>query len=292
MANKTIKSIKGRVARITRLDECGAPDYGPCGSLVTQGFISVTLSHEYEAGDDYTQKNAWGELCVNEKDPDRIKWVNAAIQFCEIDPGYLDIIGGANPVIQAGDTIGATFGPDTQVGAFGLEVWTKKAGAGACVAGVPEWGYFAVPFVKNGTIDGDVKIENAPLNISLKGAGYGAALEWGLTPYGDNPLLAAAGFPVGDFWGMVVTTVQPPAPTDGCVPLVELPAKGAVNKADVFPADAAVTAQDATNAGNLITNGYIVSATDTANWATGEFFTIGTFKFNWTGAAWAAGIHA
>lgn len=292
MANKTIKSIKGRAARITRLDECGLPVYGPCSSLVTHGFISVTISHEYQAGDDYTQKNAWGELCVNEKDPDRIKWANTAIQFCEIDPGFLDIIGGANPVTFGGSTVGATFGPSAPVGAFALEVWTKKSGVGACIGGSPEWGYFVVPFVKNGKLDGDVKVENAPLNLSLTGAGYGAPADWGLGPYLDNPLLATGGFPVGDFWGMAITSVQPPAPTDGCITLVLLPVKGAVNKGDVFPADPAVTAQDATEAGQLVGEGYIVAPVDNANWLTGEFFTIGTYKFNWTGSAWAAGIHA
>lgn len=74
MATKKLRSIKGRVARITRLDSCGAPVFGECSTIVTKGFITVTIAEEKEAGDEYKQKNAWGELWINDKDPDLTKW--------------------------------------------------------------------------------------------------------------------------------------------------------------------------------------------------------------------------
>jgi hypothetical protein len=71
MATKTLRSVKGRRMRLTALDECGAPDLGnPCGSIVTSGFISVTWSDEVETGEEFTQKNAWGDFCIAEKDAD------------------------------------------------------------------------------------------------------------------------------------------------------------------------------------------------------------------------------
>lgn len=292
MATRILRSIKGRVIRLTRLDVCGAPVVGPKSSIVTRGFISVTLSEEIEAGEEYTQKNAWGEFCINEKDPDIMKWVNTTVELCEVDPDVLDVIGGATPVIAGGNTIGWTRGAAAPVGAFAVEVWTKKTGADACAApesrsitnkalvsnvatltvgtntfsigqtvtiagvgapfdgtyvltdrtstliryaktnadvtsasatgtasaaAVPEWGYFVVPFVKNGKLDGDWTIANAPLNISLVGEGYGAPADWGLGPYGDDPFVVT--FPVGEMYGAVVTPVQPPDPTDGAVAL-------------------------------------------------------------------------
>ena len=58
----------------------------------------------------------------------------------------------------------------------------------------------------------------------------------------------------------------------------------------VFPAEPTVTAQDATNAAKLAGLGYV--AKPTTAWTTGQHITIGTFQFNWSGAAWAAGPHA
>lgn len=291
MATTKMKSIKGRAVRITRLDDCGLPVYGPCSSIVTHGFITATFGREMITGDTYEQKNAYGELCINEKDPDLLKWANIGLELCEIDPGIMDIIAGANPVTSGANTIGATFGSDPPVGGFAFEVWTKALGPDACAGGTPKYGYWAAPFVKNGAIDGDVVIGNQALSVKFKGNGFAAVAGWGLTPYGDNPLLAAGGFPVGDAYGYVVTTVAPPAETNGCVTLVELPAKGAVQAGDVFAAEPTVVAQDATNAGRLAGLGYIVAAPGTA-WATGEFFAVGAYHFNWSGSAWAAGAHA
>lgn len=289
MATKKMKSFKGRRVRLTRLDRCGNVVFGACSSVVTSGFIKVDVGEEVEAGEEISQKNAWGEFCIDEIDDDITKWATVSVQFCEVDPDIMDIIGGATPVIVGGDTIGWTRGPNAPVGAFALEIWTGQAGLDACSGDDPEWGYFVVPFIKNGKLDGAITIEKGPLNITLTGKGFGAPASWGEGPYGDNPFLDPAGFPVGEFYGGVVTTVQPPDPTTGCAALFD---KATVNAGDVFPADPGVTAQDAPNAAALIGLGYIVDPADAGAWSTGEFFTIGTFKFNWTGAAWAAGIHA
>ena len=289
MATKKLRSIKGRRARITRLDECGAPVYGECSYAVTGGFISVTYSREEEAGDEYLQKNAWGEFCINEKDPDLTKWWNVSVAFCEIDPDILDITGGASPVVVGEDTIGVTFGPNAPVGAFALEVWTKKVGQDACQGGTVEWGYFVTPFVRNGKIDGDVVIENAALTMTIVGEAISATGEWGIGPFGDNPMKVITGFPEGDQLGIVVTDVQPPAETEGCQALEPPPDPSTVGAGDIFPADPNVTAEDAPNAAALIGLGYVVDPGEVAAWTVGEFFTIGTFHFFWDGSAWQPG---
>lgn len=285
MATKKLKSIKGRVVRITRLDECGVPVYGSCGSVVSEGFITVTWAPEKESGAEYTQKNAWGELCINDKDADITKWVNVTVEFCEVDPDVLDIMAAANPVIVGSDTIGATFGTDANVSSFAVEVWTKKTGVDACAGGVTEWGYGVFPFIKNGSIDGDMVVAAAPLNFKVTGQAFGAPAAWHNGPYGDTPMLAV--FPTGDTHGLVVTTVQPPAVTSGCAEIAD---KGATAPTDVFGAEPTITAEDAPNAAKLAALGYV--ANPLTAWAMGEYFSIGTYKFNWSGAAWAAGAHA
>jgi hypothetical protein len=218
MATKMLNSLKGRVIRITRLDDCGAPVVGACSTIVTSGFITLGFTPEVEAGEEYTQKNAWGDFCISEKDADRNKWVNVALSLCEVNPDILDIVGGGSAITDGADTIGSSFGEYNGTGGFAIEVWTKQAG-GSCDGGSPEWGYFVAPYCINGSLDGSITIENGTLSVDVKGEGQKATSDWGVNPYADNPLLTAAGFPVGDLWAVVRTTVQPPAVTDGCVAL-------------------------------------------------------------------------
>lgn len=222
MATKRLASIKGRRMRLTRLDECGAPVIGSCSSIVTEGFIQVDVEEEVEEGQEISQKNAWGAYCVNEVDDDITKWVNVSVNLCNVDPDVLDfIVRNATPVTASTDTIGVTFGPTPAAQAFALEVWTKAAGQDACAGGTTEWGYLAVPYIKNGRLAGALTIANQVMTVPVQGKAFGAPADWGVTPYNDNPLLATGGFPTGEFFGLVRTTVQPPAATAGCVAIIE-----------------------------------------------------------------------
>lgn len=224
---KKLRSIKGRRMRLTALDECGVPDYGnACGTIVTSGFISITWSDEVETGDEYTQKNAWGDFCIAEKDADRVKWVNVTMSFCEVDPEILIMLGGAVPnTATDGTLIGAFFTRDPNPLSYALEIWTKKAGTDACASGggPAEWGYFAGYNIRNGMLDGDLTIESAPLALGMKGELYGASAGWGIGPYTDNPLENVIGVPEDALRYVGITTVQPPDETDGCVALPAAP---------------------------------------------------------------------
>ena len=216
MSTKILKSIKGKVVRLTRLDSCGQAVAGTCSTVVSECFIKVTISGEFEAGDEYTQKSAWGTLCINDKDPDVLKWVNVQIDFAELNADALDILTNADPVISGGNTIGSTWSAIPNDTAFALEVWTKRTGVD-CVGANPDWGYFVVPFVKNGKLDGDIAIENAALTVSIMGNGFAAPYTWDDGPYTPKPWVGV--YPTGAVWGQIVTSVQPPADTNGCVPL-------------------------------------------------------------------------
>jgi len=291
MATRKIKSVKGRVMRLTRLDECGNPYAGECATIVTDGFISVTLSDEVEAGEEYTQKNAWGDFCIAEKDADRRKWVNVTISMCEVDPEVLDLVGGATPIEDGqGNVIGATFGRDPNPNSFAIEVWTKKAGSGACDpgTGAAEWGYFAVPNVTNGAIDGDVVIENGPLTMGLRGEGQGAAAGWGNGPYDPSPLPVGATFPPDDLYGIFVTTAPPPDVTDGCQPLSVASSEGIAGTPGTWSPAGSTPPADAAGA----TAASVLANPQTA-WTTGQYVQGSTAgsggEMYWTGSAWSAG---
>jgi len=219
---KILKSIKGQKLRLTRLDECGAPDFGACGQIVTDGFISVVLSAEIEAGEEYQQKNANGDLCISERDADRFKWVNVTVQLCEIDPDTVEMIGGdmvTALVDEDTNTIGYAVNTNANFQSFALEVWTKVAGGACDPEGNPESGYFLVPWIRNGRPDGDITIENGVLTFQMRGDGFPATDAWDDSPYTANPLIDD--MPVGHLWGQVTTTVTQPAVTTGCAALVD-----------------------------------------------------------------------
>jgi hypothetical protein len=288
MPTRKLRSVKGRRVRFTALDECGAPDLSnPCGSIVTSGFISVTWADEVETGEEYTQKNAWGDFCIGEKDADRVKWTNVTISLCEIDPEILVMLGGAVPNFNAdGDIVGAFFTREPNPLSFAIEVWTKKAGTDACAAGggAPEWGYFAGFNVRNGMLDGDLTIENAPLALNLKGELYGANDAWGVGPYADNPLENVAGVPAGALRYIGITTTQPPEDTDGCVAII--PATGAT--AGVPGSWTPVNAAPPENLADLQA-GSVVASPATL-WTVGQHVILGDLTHaHWTGTAWAAG---
>jgi hypothetical protein len=218
MATQEFKSLKGRTMRLTRLDACGVPVVGACSSIVTPGFITVEFAVEEEAGDEQTLKNAWGELEVSEKDADTNKWVNVTINATRVNPDVADLVAGATPLDDGTDTIGYSVGQTNNTSAFAVEVWTKMAG-GACSGGTQKWGYFVAPFCLNGKFSGSVSIENGPMTMELSGEGQPAPADWGVNPYGDNPLLDSGGFPTGDLYAVALTTVQPPTATTGCVAL-------------------------------------------------------------------------
>lgn len=90
----------------------------------------------------------------------------------------------------------------------------------------------------------------------------------------------------------VTLTCYPDANGDTVIIYAEGPLvdKASSSPGDVFPAEPTVTAEDAPNAAKLAGLGYV--AFPTTAWTTGQAITIGTFKFNWDGTAWAAGIHA
>lgn len=63
--------------------------------------------------------------------------------------------------------------------------------------------------------------------------------------------------------------------------------ESAAEPGDEFPAEATVTAQDATNAAKLAGLGFVASPTTA--WDADEYILVGAYAFYWTGTAWAAG---
>lgn len=208
MATFPLRSVKGYRLRLTRLDACGVPIPEPdtCRTVVTGGFISVSLTGEVREGRTYESVDIWGNLCVNDKEPGRLMRATAAISLCDVNPDVLGVMLATDPVLHNGEAIGVAFTPEQRWGSFALEVWTKS------VAGCGQWGYFVAPFCRAAMLRDSLSIENGVLTISVEADVLAASDEWGSSPYGSNPFMES--FPSGALFGMVVTDVPPPELTD------------------------------------------------------------------------------
>lgn len=160
MADKIFTPIFGTVARVVRLDACGAAVSGGTGMVVFDGFIKVERKPQYDAGAEFVIKNARGTLCVNRKRPDRLKRINIGITLCEVDPEGLELMTAARLLKSATDSTGNAFSEDENSANWQFEVW-QEVDEGACVSGVQEYVQHLFPFVENGML-GDTVIEEAP----------------------------------------------------------------------------------------------------------------------------------
>lgn len=178
--------LLGKRLRVTRLDECGNPPASgdPDAVVVTDGFISLSLTSEVEEGPEIITRKADGSLCVNEKTSDSFKRFTLEVEFCQVDTDLLTLMtnGEVFPGYEEGRD-GLTIPEGTVDSKFGLEMWTGLTGQ-ACVPGAEECsGYMLLPFV-NGGVLGDLEVtgEDA-ITFSMTGAFTKGGNSWGVGPY-------------------------------------------------------------------------------------------------------------
>lgn len=208
--------------RVIRLDECGVPITGVgSGVSVFSGFVSVAASPQYEDGTEYVQKTAYGELCINEKDPSELKRVNLTITVCVQDPEMISIISSSRLLTTGAPATGTgnAYGEGILSGRFSLELWQPVAGGGACApGGVPQYMYWLYGNVGNPMV-GDITFEQAAFlrtftsETSRMYTDFPTSIGDRETGLGSNVILP------GEHYLNNLTTVPPPEPTCGAVPL-------------------------------------------------------------------------
>lgn len=186
MAAKTYNIVRGKRLRVTRLKSDGTPlDPGEEEALVvTKGFVSVTLSPEVEDGEDITQMNADGDLCVSDRSRDQFRYYDVEVELCNVDPGVAELMTNATlEENDAGDVVGIRVPEGASEGLFALELWAgspqyepTENGNGGRV-----YGYLLLPHVVPGTI-GEIEVENGTTTFTMRahtapGAGWGEGPE-------------------------------------------------------------------------------------------------------------------
>lgn len=228
MVTHRFTPVLGKRIRATQLDDCGAVPAGGL-QLVTDGFMTVTLTSEVEEGTEIIQRNAAGQLCVNERLADSFKRLTVEIEFCGVNPSLLALVSHAKEYEDyAGDVAGFSLGEGEIDGHFGLELWTGLSGQ-ACQPGQTgeASGYMLLPFVQSGIL-GDITVdgENA-VTFSLTGAYTKGGNQWGVGPYdvvyNDAETPAPAPLPTAldpfDHLLLIDTAVAPPPVANSPAPI-------------------------------------------------------------------------
>lgn len=220
--------IGGHTMRVTKVDACGTVITGGSScKVVTNGFVRVNRTVEYEDADEFIVKNANGDICVNERTADQIKWLNLEIEFCRVDPDLFNVTTGS-PLVMDDSATPQSVGWRTREGVistvnFALEVWTRISGTSACSGGTVQYGYALWPWVVQGTV-GDLTFENGPISFTVNARTKAGSL-WGVGPYNIRQTITGTpGTPVKlisainalDHEHIQITNQAPPTTACGC----------------------------------------------------------------------------
>ncbi|MEU9760288.1 hypothetical protein AB0D98_11070 [Streptomyces sp. NPDC047987] len=221
--------LRGVVMRATRLDACGRPVYGDCNQVVTDGFITVSMSAETEEGEAISVTKANGQTCINEPGCEQLSGYTLEMEFCAVDPDLVQIMNPSFEIYR--DYDGNPIGWDESVElkcdtGYALELWTNVYASGDACSGAGsqgEWGYLLLPWVVGGA-PGDLEIGNDAVSFTFNGrTKVGAG--WRRGPY--NVQAGAGGIPVPLLKPVgpktprrfFKTTIRPPEPECGCQPV-------------------------------------------------------------------------
>lgn len=173
-------SIKGCAIRFTRLNSCYIPldPLTPNSRLQGTFFTSLSLSPDLEDGSDITVMNACGDICIRDKDCDRLKGFDVTLTLCGQPTPALEMFLNAelleDPTVM-GDYRGWVL-PDSKTAGcpdpLSIEVWSQNADPANCAIGAGTQAVYVdwlLPKVSNFQVSGDITFENEALTIELSG---------------------------------------------------------------------------------------------------------------------------
>lgn len=196
MAQDYAASVNGTHIRISRLNSDGTIMTGASAAYVTKAFISLGMTPDYEAGDEFTSKTAEGLTCVSVKTSDTLKRVNLSIAICNPDPEFTEIISGGTLLSAAGQSVGwasPQVGVDALPNGVAIEVWSKAMINGKPASTDPYW-HWILPYTVMRP-SGDKVIQNEILATTFEGWGVGNS------GFGDGP--------AAPFWAFTSNTNVP-----------------------------------------------------------------------------------
>lgn len=230
--------VKGTKLRATKVNNCGLPQSGLANYVVTDGWVSATISPVFQEAEELEQRNAEGRVCVLDRTPPERKYYNLTYVLCQVNTCLITLFSSWQQELDwDGNAVG--FRDQRRVESdygVALELWTGGRAANDCpqpanddvfaqTGSGRDYGYFltwGTEFVL-----GDIEIGAQVSTLTLTGISF-AAPQWGRGPWNVVPIDADGTpgrliEPVGDDQQLVVlrTSVEPPEVTPGgeCCPL-------------------------------------------------------------------------
>lgn len=234
----TFPVVKGTKLRATKVNNCGLPQSGPGNYLVTDGWVSSTISPVFQEAEELEQRNAEGRVCVLDRTPPERKYYNLTYVLCQVNTCLITLFSSwAQELDWDGNAVG--FRDQRKVESdFGvaLELWTGGRAGNDCPAPDDDsifagsstgrnYGYlltFGTEFVL-----GDIEIGAQVSTFTLTGISFPAP-QWGRGPWNVSPTDASNTpgrllTPVGQDQQLIMfrTPVAPPENTPGseCCPI-------------------------------------------------------------------------
>lgn len=228
----TMKVVRGKRVRVTKVDRCGMPIAGQQSILVTKGFVTVSFTQSMKDAEDLEQTNADGEICVADRTAPQVRWGNVEINLCDVDTELLGMMTGMPQVLDhANESVGFRISRDIQVDqGFAFELWSGTAGDDcdepedddvlSATAPVVEFGYWLAPAVLEATI-GDIEIGASVSTFTVSGRAV-AGPRWGKGPYNvvatdeeNTPGRLLSPMKRDQYIHVQRTSIAPPAVTTG-----------------------------------------------------------------------------
>ena len=231
MATICSNQARGKMMRLTLLDECGEPVEGTASTLVSKSFVSVTATPNYVEAEEISQVDANGDVCIEDRSDPALRWIDLSIIVCVTDPQMINLITGDPLVLDdtaitpnvVGFRINAAL---TGTANFALEIWSGITGQGCTVGGFTNYGYWLYPWVKDAQW-GEWVHQNGALVLTFTARAVNDS-PWGVGPYNVRrdatipanlePLLT----PIDDddFVHFEVSSAPLPTPACGAVELI------------------------------------------------------------------------
>jgi hypothetical protein len=219
------KPLQGETLRVTRLDECGHPEFGECAFGTSDGYVQVQLTPNTEDGERFLQRNARGRAIVNQRSRPILNWYDISAQFQEVDPELFTILTGLAPYMNDQDqVIGFPVTESRYATArFALELWMGNAEEECPPEGdpLPFYGYNLLPWVVEGTIANNITIANQLITFTVN-ARTRRGTPWGIGPYdvvldsNGDPAPLFEEIPTDTHHLPIWTQLTPPEPECGC----------------------------------------------------------------------------
>lgn len=223
-----IKPLQGATFRVTELDDCGNPTYGPCSYAVSDGQTQIEITPNTTDGQTFQQLNAAGVALVNQQAATILNWFDYQIVMAVEDPELFFLMSGADIFLDySGLSAGNVVTPENYAtGRFALEIWLGSADE-VCPPGTPApyFGYILLPFTNDGKLTESITVANDLITFTFAGRTR-VGNTWGVGPY--DVMLNAGGLPAplptaldprAHFLDLI-TQLPPPLPECGCLELI------------------------------------------------------------------------